>query len=49
MIKMRITDFMEVTVVDKNGMHKMKSTEDIERYLKEKEDDYENKRNIKTI
>lgn len=30
---MRITDFMEVTVVDKNGMHKMETTEDIEEYL----------------
>lgn len=36
---MRITDFMEVIVVDKNGMHKMKDTKDIEKYLKEKEDD----------
>lgn len=34
---MKISDFMEVVVIDKNGMHKMKTTEDIEEYLK-KED-----------
>lgn len=33
---MRITDFMEVVVVDKDGMHKMESTEDMEEYLKRK-------------
>lgn len=39
MINMKITDFMEITVVDKNGMHKMKDTKDIKKYLKEKGDD----------
>jgi len=34
---MRITDFMEVVVVDKDGMHKMQTTEDIEKYLEEKQ------------
>lgn len=33
---MRITDFMEVTVVDKDGMHKMETTEDIEEYLQKR-------------
>ena len=30
---MKISDFMEIVVVDKNGMHKMETTEDISRYL----------------
>lgn len=30
---MKINDFMEVVVVDQNGMHKMKTTKDIEQYL----------------
>lgn len=33
---MRITDFIEVTVVDKDGMHKMENTEDIEEYLEKR-------------
>ena len=36
---MRITDFMEVTVVDKDGMHKMKSTEDMEKYLQKRKNE----------
>lgn len=35
---MKISDFMEVIVVDKKGMHKMETTEDIEEYLEEKEE-----------
>lgn len=34
---MRITDFMEIVVVDEKGMHKMETTEDIEKYLEESE------------
>lgn len=30
---MKISDFMEVVVVDKNGMHKMETIKDIKEYL----------------
>lgn len=36
---MRITDFMEVTVVDKDGMNKMETTEDIEEYLEKRKNE----------
>lgn len=36
---MRITDFIEVTVIDKDGMHKMESTEDIEEYLEKRKNE----------
>ena len=36
---MRVTDFMEVVVVDKKGCHKMKSTKDMEEYLKRESGD----------
>lgn len=31
---MKLSDFMEIVVVDKDGMHKMDTTEDIDEYLK---------------
>lgn len=34
---MKISDFMEIVVIDKNGMHKMETIEDIEEYLEESE------------
>ncbi len=30
---MKITDFIEIIVVDEKGMHKMETTKDIEEYL----------------
>ena len=36
---MKITDFMEVTVVDKDGMHKMESTEDMGEYLQKRKNE----------
>lgn len=36
---MKITDFMEVIVVDKDGIHKMETTEDMEEYLQKRKDE----------
>lgn len=35
---MKLSDFMEVVVIDKNGMHKMDTIGDIDEYLKEGEE-----------
>lgn len=36
---MKLSDFMEIVVVDKNGMHKMNTTEDIDEYLENGKDE----------
>lgn len=36
---MKLSDFMEIVVVDKNGIHKMDTIEDIDEYLENGKDE----------
>lgn len=36
---MKLSDFMEIIVIDKDGMHKMNTIEDIDEYLENGKDE----------
>lgn len=42
---MKISDFMEVVIIDKDGIHKMEHTKDIEEYLRDDKMNLETKIN----